>query len=76
MAKREKDEEREDRIVMEAIVDAYGPEEQAMGWHYYLEGKITFPFNVRMRNVSMSLKRLSCCSPKPSLYKFGHELTL
>jgi hypothetical protein len=26
------DPEREDRIQMEIIVDAYGPEEQAMGW--------------------------------------------
>jgi len=41
---REKDEAREERIHMEAIVDAYGPEEQAMGWYYYLEGKIMFPF--------------------------------
>jgi hypothetical protein len=31
-----KDEEREERITMEAVVDAYGPEEQAMGWYYYL----------------------------------------
>jgi hypothetical protein len=27
-----RDEEREQRITMEIIVDAYGPEEQAMGW--------------------------------------------
>ena len=40
----EKDPEREDRITMEAIVDAYGPEEQAMGWYYYLDDKISFPF--------------------------------
>jgi hypothetical protein len=40
----QKDEEREERIVMEAIVDAYGPEEQAMGWYYYLQDKISFPF--------------------------------
>lgn len=25
-------------------MDAYGPEEQALGWYYYLEGKIKFPF--------------------------------
>jgi hypothetical protein len=30
----ERDEERENRIVSEIIVDAYGPEEQAMGWYY------------------------------------------
>ena len=29
---------------MEIIVDAYGPEEQAMGWYYYLEEKLHFPF--------------------------------
>lgn len=39
-----KDEERENRIVMEAIADAYGPEEQAMGWYCYLDDKISFPF--------------------------------
>ena len=31
-----RDEHREERISMEIIVDAYGPEEQAMGWYYYL----------------------------------------
>lgn len=39
-----KDPEREERIVMEIIVDAYGPEEQAMGWYYYLQDEISFPF--------------------------------
>ena len=43
----ERDEERERRIHDEAIVDAYGPEEQALGWYYYLEDKITFPFSAR-----------------------------
>jgi calcium binding protein len=38
---------REDRIVMEIIVDAYGPEEQAMGWYYYLEDKLSFPFRAK-----------------------------
>src|SRR3972149_3232452 len=36
--------DREERIEMEIIVDAYGPEEQAMGWYYYLEEKLQFPF--------------------------------
>ena len=40
-----KDPDRENRLMMEIIVDAYGPEEQAMGWYYYLDDKITFPFN-------------------------------
>jgi hypothetical protein len=38
------DDEREERIAMEIIVDAYGPEEQAMGWYYYLEENLRFPF--------------------------------
>jgi hypothetical protein len=43
-AKPERDEEREERITMEIIVDANGPEEQAMGWYYYLAEGMTFPF--------------------------------
>ena len=43
-AKVRKNKDREDRITMEIIVDAYGPEEQAMGWYYYLEDKLQFPF--------------------------------
>lgn len=49
------DEERENRIAMEAIVDAYGPEEQALGWWCYLDMKMTFPFKarcVKTRSVS------------------------
>ena len=47
MAKRKRDPIREDRIQNEAIVDAYGPEEQAMGWYYYLENKVRFPFRAK-----------------------------
>ncbi len=36
MTKVARDEAREARITMEAVVDAYGPDEQAMGWYYYL----------------------------------------
>ena len=46
MTRPKRDAEREDRIHNEAIVDA-GPEEQAMSWYYYLEGKISFPFRAR-----------------------------
>ena len=42
--KTELNEEREERITMEIIVDAYGPEEQAMGWYYYLNDTVEFPF--------------------------------
>ncbi|HLZ59376.1 MAG TPA: calcium-binding protein [Ktedonosporobacter sp.] len=47
MARREKDEEREERIDMEIIVDAYGPEEQALGWYNYLDDNLQFPFKAR-----------------------------
>ncbi len=38
---------REQRILMEVVVDAYGSDERAMGWYYYLEGKLSFPFTAR-----------------------------
>jgi Calcium binding len=44
MPKVTRDEAREERIMMEAVVDAYDEDEQAMGWYYYLEDKIQFPF--------------------------------
>ena len=47
MRKAKKDPVREDRIQNEAIVDTYGPEEQALGWYYYLENQIKFPFAAR-----------------------------
>ena len=43
MNRQAEDEEREERIQMEIIVDAYGPEEQAMGWYYYLADNMSFP---------------------------------
>ena len=39
-----RDEEREERISMEIVVDAYGSEERAMGWYCYLEDQLEFPF--------------------------------
>jgi len=45
--KPKKDPIREDRIHNQAIVDAYGPEEQAMSWYYYLDDKIRFPFQAK-----------------------------
>ena len=46
MKRPKRDPVREDRIQNEAIVDA-SPDEQAMSWYYYLEGKISFPFQAR-----------------------------
>jgi Calcium binding len=47
MRKSKEDKTREDRIVDEIIVDAYGPEEQAMGWYCYLADNLAFPFKGR-----------------------------
>lgn len=44
MTKIKEDKAREHRIAYEAVVDAYGPEEQAMGWYYYLQDKLATPF--------------------------------
>jgi hypothetical protein len=47
MKKVAKDKAREERITMEIVVDAYGQEEQAMGWYYYLADNLSFPFKAR-----------------------------
>jgi hypothetical protein len=39
-----RDKEREDRIVMEVVVDTYDEVERAMTWYYYLEDRLHFPF--------------------------------
>jgi Calcium binding len=38
-----RDEAREERITVEIIVDAYGPDEQAMGWYSYLDNQLQVP---------------------------------
>ena len=43
-AGRKRDEEREERITMDIVVDAYNEIERAMGWYYYLEDRLQFPF--------------------------------
>jgi len=43
----DRDEMREERITDEIIVDCYDSEEQALGWFYYLEDNLTFPFAAR-----------------------------
>ena len=45
MAKKpKKDPERDDRIHMEIVVDAYDSDERRMGWYAYLEDQLQFPF--------------------------------
>lgn len=55
MVKAERDADREERIIMEIVVDAYGPEEQAMGWYYYLQDTLQFPFTA----VCVGKRRIS-----------------
>jgi len=43
----EKEEEREERLSMRIMVDAYTTEEQAYGWHAYLDDLMAFPFEAR-----------------------------
>ena len=46
---------RERRIEQEIVVDAYTPEERAIGWHCYLDDKLRFPFEancIAVREIS------------------------
>ncbi len=55
MSRIARDEVRENRIADEAVVDAHDPEEQAMGWYYYLDDKISIPFRgkcIKKRGIS------------------------
>jgi hypothetical protein len=38
------DEARESRIQNEIVVDCYTEEERALGWYYYLDDRLAFPF--------------------------------
>ena len=50
----EKDNDREDRIDMEVVVDAYGSDERAMGWDYYVSDNCNFPFKAKCINERRS----------------------
>jgi len=55
MAKQKRNEEREQRITMEIIVDAHDSQERAMGWYYYLQDRLQFPFTatcIAKRSIS------------------------
>jgi Calcium binding len=51
MASGKSDDEREKRIMMDIVVDAYGEEERALSWYYYLEENLSFPFRARCMTV-------------------------
>lgn len=56
---------RETRIEQEIVVDAYTQDERAMGWYYYLEGKLRFPF------TATCIKRRAT-----SPFKIGESLSI
>lgn len=39
--------EREERIAMEIVADCYDASERALGWYYYLQDRLEFPFPAR-----------------------------
>jgi len=47
MAKAKRDKQREQRIQGEIVADAHDAEEQAIGWYYYLEEHLRFPFRAK-----------------------------
>ena len=51
MAKPKIDKSREERIDDEIIVDCYDEAERAMGWYYYLEDRLEFPFTAKCITV-------------------------
>ena len=50
MPQKKRDKVRDERISLEIVVDAHDNEEQAMGWYYYLEDKLKFPFQARCKS--------------------------
>ncbi|GHO72061.1 hypothetical protein KSC_109530 [Ktedonobacter sp. SOSP1-52] len=63
MTRPDKDEEREERIHMEIIVDAYGPEEQATSWYTYLfrylAVSVLCPLRCSPHNLAIGARRSS-----------------
>jgi len=58
---------RERRIEQEIIVDAYTPEERAIGWHCYRGDKLRFPF----QGATMRRRASSSCMPRARLQRWG-----
>ena len=50
MANTTQDAERDDRIMMEIVVDCYDKSEQMTGWHCYLGDNLQFPFTAVCTN--------------------------
>jgi hypothetical protein len=73
-----RNEEREHRISQEIVVDAYGPDERATGWYYYLEDQLRFPFTatcVAKRAISpLRIKDEVEVIGMPDEDECGHEM--
>ncbi len=76
--KKKKEPAGEQRISMEIVVDAYDAWEQAMGWYYYLEDKLKFPFPaacVKKRGISpLKLKENVHVVGMPPIDDCEHEM--
>jgi hypothetical protein len=65
--KPKREEEREHRITMEIVVDAYDAQERAMGWYCYLQDQLQFPFTatcIAERDISRCNSRMRSRSTK------------
>ena len=47
-----------DELIEQAIVDAYGPAEQAAGFHATLERELTLPFDTIILGMTVSVRKL------------------
>lgn len=66
--------EREGRIYSEIIVDAYGDEEIATSWYYYLEEQLLFPFDAMVythRKFYPGTNTSSDCSSRVHLLRLA-----
>jgi hypothetical protein len=50
MSRLKENKTRERRIEIEVVVDAYNESERALGWYYYLEERLKFPFKARCKS--------------------------
>jgi hypothetical protein len=72
MPANERDDSREERIDLEIVVDAYNKEERAMGWYYYLDNHLNFPFKAlwtsRRRTSSLTSETVEVVGMSPEEY--------
>lgn len=74
-----KNEEIEHRINYEIIVDAYDEYEIKMGWYYYMEEKLNFPFHatveIKTRGGGKESKRVEVVELDCDV-EFGDDMTV